>query len=81
MEGQESSSSAADGRAPVPRKRKGPPMSEATKLKLKEYRANRIKNGLPPKRRKHVEARAAAATTVIKKHRSVKAKSSVPIPV
>lgn len=80
MENQVPSSSVTGGVVPAPKKRKGPPMSDETKLKLKEYRANRIKNGLPPKRRKHVEARAAAVTAVIKKHRSVKAKPSVQIP-
>lgn len=80
MEGQESSSSATDVSVSAPKKRKGPPMTEATKLKLKEFRANRIKNGLPPKRRKHVDARVAATTAVIKKRRSVKAKPNVQIP-
>ena len=64
-----------------PKKRKGPPMSDETKLKLKEHRANRIKNGLPPKRRKKAEPRAACATAVIKKLRCAKAAPIAQIPV
>lgn len=75
-------SSAQAPTPPATPKRKGPPMSEATKLKLKEFRANRIKNGLPPKRRAQKNKGIALSEDIVKRHRlQKKASAASPVPI
>ena len=57
-------------------------MSDATKLKLKEFRANRIKNGLPPKKRAQKNTGVALAEDIVKRHRTQhKASVASPVPI
>ena len=56
-------------------------MSDATKLKLKEFRANRIKNGTPPKKRLQKASSVSMVEGIVKRHRASTKAAKVAVPL